>query len=170
MDSQQGQWFAIVGLLLLALSIWNFSYIEDQQEGVFAGFEYFNSSGQEFIFSDANTYYEFSGGDCGLSNRVVCNNSSFVIQEEGVYRITYGATGVGDNNHLYITAVSINGEIKNNTRDLMETSAQEMKKMRGDAEFFLREGDVIKMEIQDTSSPSNALVYEFDCNIQRLSY
>lgn len=170
MENKQGQWFVLASLLLLALAVLTFSYIGELEEGVYGGFEYFNSTGADFNFVQPNTYYEFYGGECGLTNKVSCNQTNITIQEEGVYRITYGATGVGDNNHLYITAVSINDVIQNNTRDLMETSAQEMKKMRGDGEFLLSEGDVVKLEIQDTTSSSSGVVFEFDLNLQRVGY
>ena len=138
---------------------------------LYGSYEYFDVDGVSISFPVVNEWIVFSGGTCGLLKGVSCNHSSdnnLTIQTDGVYRITYGATGKGSNNHKFITAFFVNGEVVNSTRDIMISSAGEIHKMRGDTDIELYSGDVLDLRIRDTTSSGSGTVYEFDINIQSL--
>lgn len=140
--------------------------------GVYGGFEYFNESGANFDFSTQDEWYTFEGGDCGLNNGLICDdtgeNTIITIEYDGVYTVSYGATGKSSNNEAYISAISVNDIIQNNTRDYMITANNEIHKMRGDSELALSEGDNISLQIKNSDGVSSGTIYEFDVNVQRV--
>jgi len=147
----------------------NFSSIP--QEASFSSYEFFDSEGLSLSFL-VDEWIIFSGANCcSLTTNIICNdniNNSFTITTQGVYSVSYQATGKGSNNHELITAIFLNDNIVNKTRDIMITSSGELHKMGSSALLNLSEGDEVDLRIVDTSANGVGTLYEFDVLINKI--
>ena len=143
------------------------------EELTVSSFEFFSTTGENIDFSTAEEWIVFAGGSCcTLTSNILCNdktNNSFTIEEAGIYSITYGTTGKGVNDHLFLTAVFINDAIVNKTRDLTITSPGEIYKMGSEALLNLKVGDVVDVRIADYTSSGIVTVYKFNALLKKIS-
>ena len=137
---------------------------------------YHNQSGEELSFSVQNTFYPvwFDKYDFinGFSYAGGYKESSNLTSEiSGLYKVSYRLVGSGDNNHVYVTTVIVNGVDYNSGKcyDYKKLSAGGDQVPMGTSCFVrLDMGDTISVAVKDTTGTSTGDYYLGSINLVRI--
>jgi hypothetical protein len=145
-------------------------YIDGNVTGsVYYGGMYIHSdAGVTIPFAAASTWYTFTGLTAGMLNGFTHADSVLTASYGSVYKVTYNATGQGQNNHIYHIAVARNDTILVNTEDHMTGQAGVLTKMAGGGHITAVAGSKIKLKIQDASGTGNGTLYNVNIHLERI--
>jgi hypothetical protein len=137
---------------------------------IYGGIYLHNDTGVTMTFTLEDTWYNFTADTCGSLNGFICNISdgSLKAQMKGIYKVTYVATGIGGNNHLYHTGIAVNNVVKNNTQSHTLATASDTTSMAGVGHIIVDVGDIINLQIQDSSGIGSGIVYNWNMVLERI--
>lgn len=135
------------------------------------GEQYFDThEGLPLNFAIANTYYNLTfnatGQMNGFTNNTIYNLIPLV---DGIYKVTATATGSGQNNHIYIMTIGVNGIEKHNCHAQKQMSAGgDETELTIDCLLSLSTNDEVSLMIMDYGGTGAGVYYESNLNIFRI--
>ena len=132
----------------------------------------FNESGDAIVMGTQNLFYNFTMDDfdsIGFTRTADGNGLVNVI--DGEYNIVYHASGSGDANSVYATRIAVNGVGENCSNAYFRTSnVNDIVTMSGTAQVELDVGDVITMQVADTTGTSTGKRYSSSLTTVRIGH
>jgi len=131
---------------------------------------YHNHTATELSFDVDGTYYNLTFSNSS-TNGFYFNDSGDYLEAQvaGKYLINYMASGDGDNNHVYYTAVTINGVVHDNSESHKKmTAGGDIITMSGTGITDLSAGDKIKLATADVGDTGTGNYYSSNINLVRI--
>jgi len=136
---------------------------------------YDNHTGTSFSFAVQDTFYPVFYTDDGNVNGFSFvggfnSSSNLTAQVAGLYKVDYRMTGTGENNHVYITTILVNGtDYGGKCHDHKKISAGGDQVPMGSTCFVrLNIGDTITSAVQDYGDTSTGDYYSGNINLVRV--
>jgi len=131
---------------------------------------YHNHTPTELNFAVDGRFYNLSFSNSSV-NGFIFNNSEDCLEAlfAGKYSVSYMASGDGQNNHVYYTAVLVNGINQNHTESHKKMSAgSDIVTMTGSGFIDLNIGDEIKLATADVGATGTGNLYSSNLNLFRI--
>ena len=127
-------------------------------------------TGMEYNFDSDGIFYNLTM-DNSMTNAFTFNNASDYLEPmfSGIYKISYMASGSGENNHKYYTSVTINGVVQDRCESHKKMSAGgDIITMTGCCILNLSAGDKIKLATADIGNTGTGIYYTGNLNLIRI--
>ena len=136
---------------------------------------YHNYTGIELDFAVTETYYNLFATSNGEYNNGFITaggynqTSNLTAQVEGVYDISFGAEGSGQNNHEYHLSLFVNGtEIEKCEVEHKLSAGGDITPMRSRCFYRLYIGDVVDVRIADYTGTGSGMYHGMNLNLVRI--
>jgi len=120
-------------------------------------------------FATQEVYYNVSIFEYSRLNGFTTDGENLTALVAGLYDVNYDITGSGQNNHEYVTTITINGEEQNNTAVHKKMSAGgDITPMNGGGFIQLAVGDEVRLAVQDYSGIGAGNLYSVEMRLSRI--
>jgi len=131
---------------------------------------YHNHTATEIDFAVDGLYYNLTF-DNSLVNGMTFNDAGDYLEVDlsGVYKISYTASGDGQNNHIYYTDVTINGVVQDKCESHKKmTAGGDVVTMTGSCLLSLKIDDQVKLATADIGDTGTGNYYSSNLNLVRI--
>jgi len=142
---------------------------------IYGGMFYHNHTGTTMSFASADTWYPLYFTDAtdlnGFSSEgiAVSGVSNLTAQVAGVYRVDYMGIGSGQNNHIYLSTIMVNGIEKPECGHHHKMAAGgDVITQSGNCIITLAVGDDVGVSTQDMTGTGDGEYYGGNLNIVRI--
>jgi len=133
---------------------------------------WFNASGTELNFATQGYFYNMTyQTDGGIYTNGIVNRTdhSLMVLQDGLYSYDYSAIGSGQNNHIYMSRLAVNGAGYNFTGDLRKmTAGGDIVTMGKQGSISLSSDDEVSVQVADLSDTGTGDYHGMQLDLTRI--
>lgn len=137
---------------------------------VYAEMWFHDDAGKLFTFTAPDTYYTQNvTGTSNTDGFIFIPNSTLQAQYDGLYKVSFSASGSGTANHVYHAGIQVNNTVQYNIETHFKISTgTDIITMSGGGFINLNAGDNVTLAFEDTTLASTGTIYSINVNLVRV--